>query len=262
MTYSTIRVDIEDSGVAHLVLARRDKHNALNAEMISDLTEAAAVLGAQREVRVVVLTADGTTFCAGADLDWMKQQFGANREKRIAEARALAHMLRALNELPKPLIAGVQGAAYGGGVGIVSVCDAVIASDSAKFGLTETRLGLIPATIGPYVVQRIGDGHARRLILSARNFDANEARQIGLVSNVVPSAELEASAREEASRFLTVAPGAVQSAKALIRRLVKPIGDDVIEDTISRLADAWETDEVAEGISAFFEKRKPSWFRG
>lgn len=259
MSYETIRIEQDGQGIARLILARPEKHNALNAAMIGELTDAARSLGARSQIRAIVLQSDGGTFCAGADLDWMRQQFGASRETRISQARALAHMLRALNEMPKPLIAAVQGAAYGGGVGMISVCDTAITSDTAKFGLTETRLGLIPATIGPYVLARIGEANARRGILSARVFDASEAKRIGLIGDVVRPAELDTKITSEAAAFLSVAPGAVASAKALIRRLSIPITDDLIEDTISRLADAWETAEVAEGLSAFFEKRKPAW---
>ncbi len=149
MNHQSIRVSIDDRGVAALTLARAEKHNALNPAMMGELTEAARALGSDASVRVVVLRGEGESFCAGGDLGWMKEQFSASRETRMAQARVLATMLKTLNEMPKPLIAAVHGPAYGGGIGMLAVCDNAIAANTAQFGLTETRLGLIPATIGP-----------------------------------------------------------------------------------------------------------------
>lgn len=259
MSYATIRNSVDDRGVASLELARPEKHNALNAAMIAELTTAAARLGADESVRVVVLRAAGQSFCAGGDLSWMQEQFTATRQQRLREARALAEMLRALNEMPKPLIGAVQGAAYGGGVGLMSVCDAVIAVDTAKFGLTETRLGLIPATIGPYVIARLGEGRARRMVFSSRIFSAAEARDLGLVSVVTDGAGLDTAVAAEVAPYLSTAPHAVASAKALTRALGLVIDDAVISATIERLADTWEGAEAHEGVSAFLDKRKPWW---
>ena len=168
MSFETLTLATDARGVATLTLNRPEKHNSLSAQMIDELTQAAAQLGADDAVRVVVLTGAGASFCAGGDLGWMREQFEAGRETRMAEARKLAMMLKALNELPKPLIGRVQGQAFGGGIGMMSVCDTVVAVDSAKFGLTEVRLGLIPATISPYVLARMGEGKARRVFMSAR----------------------------------------------------------------------------------------------
>lgn len=259
MSYSAIRISLADNGIATLTLARPARHNALNAEMIAELTRATAELGSRDEVRAVILTGDGESFCAGGDLEWMRSQFKATREERMSEARKLAHMLRALNDMPKPLIASVNGAAYGGGVGMACVADNAICSSAAKFGLTETRLGLIPATISPYVTARLGEGATRRVFMSARIFGAEEAQRLGLVGAVVEPAELAAATQAEARTYLAAAPAAVAAAKALARRLTSRIDDTVIEDTIRRLADTWETPEAQEGITAFFDKRKPSW---
>lgn len=259
MSYSTIRVSVGDKGISTLTLARPQKHNALNGEMIGELTLAAAALGAAHDVRVVILTGEGESFCAGGDLEWMRAQFKATREERMAEARRLANMLRALNDLSKPLIAAVNGAAYGGGVGMASVADNAMCSSSAKFGLTETRLGLIPATISPYVTARLGEGPTRRVFMSGRIFGAEEAQRLGLVGAIVPPAELAAAVEAEARAYLASAPAAVAAAKALARSLTNRIDDAVIDDTIRRLADTWETPEAQEGIGAFFDKRKPSW---
>lgn len=257
--FETIRIETDPRGVATLTLARAEKHNSLSATMIAELTAAAAELAADPAVRVVILTGEGASFCAGGDLDWMRAQFTADRATRIAEARKLALMLQALNELPKPLIGRVQGQAFGGGIGMMSVCDVCIAVDGAKFGLTETRLGLIPATISPYVVARMGEGKARRVFMSARLFEAAEARDLDLVARVVAAEELDAAVEREVKPYLAAAPGAVARAKALARSLGTPITEAVIAATIERLADCWEDPEAHEGISAFFDKRKPAW---
>lgn len=259
MSFSTITLATDTRGVATLTLNRPDKHNSLSAQMIDDLTQAAAQLGADNAVRAVVLTGAGASFCAGGDLGWMREQFEADRETRMAEARKLAMMLKALNELPKPLIGRVQGQAFGGGIGMMSVCDTVVAVDSAKFGLTEVRLGLIPATISPYVLARMGEGKARRVFMSARLFGADEARELNLAARVVSVDELDEAIEREIKPYLGAAPAAVAASKALARHLGTPITDEVIDDTIHRLADTWETPDAREGISAFFEKRKPDW---
>lgn len=262
MTFETLAIRIDERGVAKLMLNRADKHNSLSAQMIDELTVAAHQLGTDKAARVVVLTGAGASFCAGGDLGWMREQFAASRETRMAEARKLALMLKALNELPKPLIGRVQGQAFGGGIGMMSVCDTVVAVEEAKFGLTEVRLGLIPATISPYVLARMGEGKARRVFMSARIFGAQEARDLDLVAKVVPAKELDAAIEAEIKPYLAAAPAAVAASKALARSLGPDISDAVIDDTIRRLADTWETPEAREGIGAFFDKRKPDWVAG
>lgn len=257
--YETIKLSMDARGVAHLTLARPDKHNALNAQLIRELRQAAAHLAADPAIRIVVLAAEGKSFCAGADLAWMREQAGKDRAGRLAEASELALMLRDLDSLPKPLIGRVQGPAYGGGVGLMAACDIVIAAESASFALTEAKLGLIPATIGPYVVRRMGEGHARRVFMNARRFTAVEAQTLGLVSTVAPANKLDEAIKAEAAAFLDCAPGAVADAKALCLRLARHPGDDHLAWTAERLADRWETMEAREGISAFFERRPPPW---
>jgi len=256
---NTIHIEKEERGVAVLALTRAEKHNAMSAEMIADLTQAAAQLGADESVRAVVLTGTGLSFCAGGDLGWMKAQMSASRDERMDGARALAHMLRALNEMPKPLIGRVQGNAFGGGVGLMSVCDIAIAQEGAKIGLTETRLGLIPATISPYVIARMGEAKARRVFMSGKVFEAAEAKELGLVAKVVIPEHLDLAIEAEVRPYLAAAPGAVAAAKALARALGPVIDDAAIEMTVAALADTWETPAAKEGISAFFEKRKPGW---
>ncbi|MFC3615266.1 crotonase/enoyl-CoA hydratase family protein [Lutimaribacter marinistellae] len=259
--YETLDLSVDDRGVARLVLNRVEKHNALSAQMIAELTQAAQRLGADDAVRVVVLTGAGKSFCAGGDLAWMQQQMAADPETRFAEARKLAEMLQALNTLPKPLIGALQGNAFGGGVGMASVCDVAIGVDTLKMGLTETRLGLIPATIGPYVVARMGEARARRVFFSARLFGAEEAVELGLLARAVPAEELEAAVEAEVVPYLSCAPGAVATSKALVRDLGPRVDDAAIDGTIRALVDRWETGEAAEGIGAFFEKRKAAWMR-
>ena len=257
--YETIRIDTDARGVAHLWLARADKHNALSAQMIRELTDAARRLGDDPQIRVVVLAAEGKSFCAGGDLGWMQDQMRADADTRRAGARELAMMLNALNILPKPLIARVQGNAFGGGVGMISVCDAAIAVPEARFGLTETRLGLIPATIGPYVLARMGEDKARRVFMSGRLFDAEEAVTLNLVARLADPEDLDDFVDEEVAPYLLCAPGAVAEAKRLARALGPRIDASAIEHSIDRLIAMWEGDEAPEGIAAFFEKRKPRW---
>jgi methylglutaconyl-CoA hydratase len=261
MSFRTLALDVDARGVARLALARPDKRNALSGEACDELAAAAARLNADPAVRVVVLAGEGAAFCAGGDLDWMRAQFDADRPTRIAEARRLADTLQALNTLDRPLIGRVHGAALGGGVGLVSVCDAVVAAETARFGLTETRLGLIPATISPYVLARMGEGRARSVFFSARVFDAAEALRLGLVHRVAPEDALDAAVEAEVAPYLVAAPGAVIAAKRLARSLGPRIDAETIAATIERLADAWESAEAREGVAAFFERRPPPWAR-
>ncbi|MGE6740427.1 crotonase/enoyl-CoA hydratase family protein [Allorhizobium pseudoryzae] len=258
---NTIKVEADSRGIVQLRLNRREKRNALSAEMIADLTAFASMANERRDWRAIILSGEGAAFCAGGDLDWMRQQMAADRATRMAEARKLAHMLGALNSLPQPLIGAIHGSAFGGGVGMACICDLVLATPDTLFGLTETRLGLIPATIGPYVVARMGEGSARRVFMSGKRFAAPEAVELGLVSRVVGDGTLMAEAIAEAELYLATAPGAVASAKALVRALSGSVDSGKIEESIIALADTWEQDEAREGVAAFFEKRKPRWDR-
>ena len=259
MEYETLSVTIDDRGVALLELNTEEKRNALSAKMIEELTHFATVAGDLGSIRVIVLSGRGKLFCAGGDLAWMKAQINADRSTRMRQARKLAEMLKALNEIPLPLIGKIHGGAFGGAVGMACVCDVVISDRSTKFGLTETKLGLIPATIGPYVIARLGEGMARQVFMSARIFNADEACKLGVVSKVCDTDELTAAVEFEVEPYLSTAPKAVASAKALARAMGPPITDAIVDDSIERLADTWEGSEAAEGIDAFFAKRKPSW---
>ena len=257
--YKTITLETDHRGVATLTLNRSEKHNALSGEMIGEITDAANRLAADAKVRVVVLSAKGKSFCAGGDLQWMKAQIAANSAQRAAEARKLAHMLQALNTLSKPLIGRIHGNAFGGGVGLACVCDAAIGVTGSKFGLTETRLGLLPATIGPYVIARMGEATARRVFMSSRVFDASEAVGLGVIAKSVDAQYLDEAVEIEVQPYLVCAPGAVSEAKQLARSLGPKIDDATIEMTIDALVARWESPEAVEGIAAFFEKRDPDW---
>lgn len=259
MTYETIAIEHDTRGVATLTLARPEKHNALSAQMIKELTTAAHALGQDPTVRAVLLRAQGTSFCAGGDLGWMQDQMKADPVTRGREAKALAMMLQALNTMPKPLIGVIHGNAFGGGVGMASVCDVTIGLPEIKLGLTEVRLGLIPATIGPYVVARIGVTHARRVFMSGQLFDAQTAKDIGILTEVVEADALDARLEAVLKPFLSVAPEAAGRAKRLALSLGGEITEATIDHTIQELVTCWESDEAQEGISAFFEKRRPNW---
>jgi len=259
MTYETIKLESDARGIATLTLNQPDKHNAMSATMIAELTDVVKELGQDKNVRAVVLTGEGKSFCAGGDLGWMKQQFEADRETRIAEAMKLATMLRDLNEMPKPLIGKIQGQAFGGGIGMMCVCDVAVGLDVAKFALTETRLGLIPATISPYVIARMGEGVARRVFMSARVFGGGEAVELGLLAKSATAEKLDEAVEAEIKPYLSVAPGAVGKAKQLARSLGSVIDEAMMLNTANQLADCWEDAEAHEGISAFFAKEKPSW---
>ncbi|MFY8156673.1 MAG: enoyl-CoA hydratase-related protein, partial [Rhabdaerophilum sp.] len=202
MSLETLRLTWDDTGIATLTLSAPEKHNALSPAMIAELTGIAARINADPAIRVVILAGEGASFCAGGDLGWMRQQMTATRVQRMTEARKLAEMLYALNTLEKPLIGRVHGNAFGGGVGMIAVCDVAIAAEGAKLGLTETKLGLIPATISPYVLARMGEGHARRVFMSARLFEAREAVELGLIAKVVPAEDLDAAVMAEAKPYL------------------------------------------------------------
>ena len=254
-----ISLKVDERGVADLRLNNPARKNALNARMMDELTWFAREAPARGDIRAVVLSGEGGTFCAGGDLTWMKAQIAADKAGRRHEAQRIANMLRAVNEMPLPLIGRIEGAALGGGVGMACICDVAVAAEGTRFGLTETRLGLVPATISPYVIARMGEGRARRIFMSARVFEAEEARDLGIVARVVPPDALDAAIEAEVAPYLSLPGGAVARAKALARFLGPKIDDEVIAATIDRLAEAWDSDEAQEGIAAFLEKRNPAW---
>jgi len=259
MTYETIAVKVDERGVGYLTLNRPDVHNAMNSLMWDEGRDATQALDRDPDVRVVVLSGTGKSFCSGGDLKYQLAQRGNPRDQKVSEARKLAQWLRDLDVLSKPLIGKIQGAAYAGGLGLISVCDIAIGLANASFAITEARLGLIPAMISPYVMRRLGTAKSRRYFLNGRRFDANEALALGLLDRVVAPEELEAAVEEEIDLALQCAPAAV----ATIKRLIDYVSTHQFEDnftyTVDRIADMWDAPEAIEGLSSFVEKRKPSW---
>jgi methylglutaconyl-CoA hydratase len=257
--YATLIVG-QRNAVATVALARPDVHNAFNETLIAELTRALRTLDADDSVRAVILLGQGRSFCAGADLNWMKKMAAYGHAENVADATALATMLAALVGMGKPTIARVHGAVFGGGVGLVAGCDIAIAAHDATFSLSEAKLGLIPATISPYVVEAIGARQARRYFLTAERFTAAEAFRIGLVHDIVPADELDARINEVLGALLLAGPRAQTAAKALIRAVAhQPIDARVIADTAERIAVARASAEGKEGVAAFLDKRAAAW---
>jgi methylglutaconyl-CoA hydratase len=257
--FETLLVETGGDGVTRVTLNRPEAKNAMSQQLVEELAAAVSQLGADASVRAIVLSGAGDVFCAGGDLKGMKQQVFRSRDERIADATSLARLLAEMNELPKPLIGRINGPAYGGGVGLISVCDVAIGVDTARFALTEVTLGLLPATISPYVVARLGVPNSRRAILTGRKFDAQEAVRIGLLNEIVEDEYLDAAIRDELASTLQCAPQAVAASKKLIRYVSSHDTPENIQYTAEALADAWESAEVAEGIAGFLEKRPPNW---
>ena len=256
---STLKIEITHR-VGVVWMTRAEVRNAFNETTIAELTEAFRALGADPEVRTIVLAAEGPAFCAGADLDWMRRMSQYSHDENRADAMKLATMLRTIHECPKLVIARVHGPAFAGGVGLVAACDIAVASLDAEFCLTETKLGLIPATIAPYVMRAIGPNQARRYFLTAEKFDAGEAFRIGLVHNIAPPDELDATINELLGTLMLTSAEAVTAAKRLVRELAfRPIDDALVADTAERIAAIRQSADGREGIASFLEKRKPRW---
>ncbi|MGZ5819542.1 MAG: enoyl-CoA hydratase/isomerase family protein [Burkholderiaceae bacterium] len=275
MTYQTIHIERQDS-VARVILNRLDVRNAFNEITIAELAQAFHELGIDDSVRVIVLAARGTVFCAGADLQWMKKMAAYTHEENRADAAKLAEMLRVIYECPKPVIAKVHGDCYAGGMGLVAACDIAVAADQANFCLSEVKIGLIPATISPYVIKAMGQNAARRYFLTAEKFSAQEALRIGFVHQLVSTTVLDtlegmANAQVTPDPFgaavdaivgslLSASPNAVTEAKRLVREVGGlPLTDALIADTVVRIAEIRASNEGREGVKAFLEKRKPNW---
>jgi len=248
-------------GVATLTLNRPAALNALSPELSAALGRAVGTLAGDGELRAVVLTGAGEAFCAGGDVKSMGAATTGDRPERIARSRGFAGLLAALRALSVPVLARVNGPVYGGGLGLVSVADIAIAAESAAFGFSEPRIGIAPATISPYVLERVGTAAARRLFLSAQRFDASEGLRLGLYHRVVPTAALDGALEEELAAVLKCSPSALAACKRLIAEVPRMTPAEAIEHTARVLADLWETDDAREGIASFAEKRAPRWAR-
>ena len=258
-TYETLLIETDARGVATVTLNRPDKHNSMNGTLIAELHDAAGRLASDDNVRIMILTGNGKSFCSGGDFNWFASNIEKTRAERVEQSATLAQLLRRLDTMPKPLIGRINGPAYGGGVGLISVCDYTIGTEGARFGLTEVRLGLLPANISPYVVARIGKVHSRETMLSGALFDSARAERIGLLTEVVAPDDLDGAVERVVHDHLQAAPGAVADTKALIAYVAAHDLETNMIYTADRLADAWETSEGIEGINSFLDKSSPSW---
>ena len=258
--YKNLLVTIENH-VATVTLNRPEIRNAFNDEMISELTSVFERLGQTDDVRVIVLAAAGKSFCAGADLNWMRAMADYDYEENLADADKLAQMLKIIYECPKPTVAAIQGDVYAGGMGLVAVCDVAIAVKSVNFCLSEVRLGLAPATISPYVIRALGARASQRYFLTAEVFDAKKARQLGFIHERVNADELQDSVAAICAKIVNNSPEAVKTCKRLLHDIAgETITDGLIADTIKEIADIRSSKQGKEGVQAFLQKRKPDWF--
>jgi methylglutaconyl-CoA hydratase len=256
----TIQTELKEAGVATLTLNRPQLHNAFDDVLVAELTAELQRLENDPTVRIVVLAANGRSFSAGADLNWMRRMAEYSRDENFSDAMALGELMRTLNDLAKPTVAKVQGAAYGGGVGLIACCDIAIASVAASFRLSEVALGLIPAVIGPYLVRAIGERQARRYFVTAERFDAEAAHRMNLIHQVVPAQALDGAVDAMLDTMTGNGPAAMVAAKDLIRAVSHgPIDRTMIEDTAGRIASIRASTEGREGVSAFLNKSKPAW---
>ncbi|MBR9870725.1 MAG: gamma-carboxygeranoyl-CoA hydratase [Gammaproteobacteria bacterium] len=259
--HSAVLMHQRDNGISEIVLNRPDKRNAFDDVIIQQLIQAFEYVDRDPETQIVILRSEGKHFSAGADLGWMRRMAENTRQENLDDSRELARLMNTLNHLSKPVIGLVQGAAFGGAVGLAACCDIVLATQSASFCLSEVKLGLIPAAISPYVVRAIGERQARRYFLSAEVFSASEAQQFGLVHMVCDDEQaLQARCDELLKQMANNGPEAMKAAKDLVFAVShKPITADLIDDTAQRIADIRVGAEGQEGLSAFLNKRKASW---
>lgn len=248
-----------DGSILRITLNRPDVRNAIDEEVIGALSSAAATAADDHSLRAIVLAGNGKAFCAGADVGWMAKAIAYSRQENLSDAEDLARLMERLDTLPVPVIGRVQGSALGGGVGLAAICDIVIAADDAVFGLTEVKLGILPAVVAPYVLRKIGISAARELFLTGVRFDAARAKGIGLVHEVVPADVLDAAVSRRINEVLAASPAGIARAKALIREIAGAPPDHVIGLTTNAIAAQRVSDEGQEGLRAFLQKRKPSW---
>lgn len=262
MNSDPVLTEIDARGVASIVLNRPEVHNAFDDVLIGRLAEALDWLSKEDGLRVLKVAGNGKSFSAGADLNWMRRMADFSTEENLEDARRVAAMFRALADFPRPTIAVVHGNAFGGGVGVIACCDIAVASEGARFSLSEVKLGLIPATISPFVVEAIGARQARRLFLSAERFDAETALRLGLLHAVSPGERLGESVEAFVDQLLENGPHAMAAAKALVSAVAhRPVDEHVLAEVAGRIAAQRASDEGREGVAAFLEKRPPAWIR-
>ncbi|MFM0347874.1 enoyl-CoA hydratase-related protein [Paraburkholderia sp. RL17-347-BIC-D] len=258
--FTTIECVVDETGVARVTLSRPDVHNAFNEAMIDELTRCFLQLASHDDVRVIVLASLGKVFCAGADLNWMKRASANNADANLQDAQRFARMMQALHACSKPIVARVQGGAFGGGVGLICACDIVVASEQARFAVTEARFGILPAVIGPYLIEAVGVRQARRLALTASLIGAAEAHDVGLVHYVTTSEGLNEQVQTVVSGLMGNGPTALQEIKTLFGDIAgRPIDESVTDLTAVTIARVRATEEAKEGFSAFFDKRPATW---
>lgn len=259
----TLKIERDARGVALIAMNRPEVHNAFDEAMIREVIEAFRDLGSDDSVRVIIVAAEGKSFCAGADLNWMKRASEYDEDQNREDAGELALMLNAIYACPKPVIARVQGNAFGGGVGVVAAADIAIGVSDVQFALSEVKLGIIPAVISPYVIEAIGARYAHRYFITAERFSGSEAYRIGLLHDLAPSIDaMDEMIAALCTTLLGNGPRAIEAAKNLIQAVAqKPIDDELMEDTIERIAQIRSTPEAKEGIGAFLQKRKPNWVK-
>ena len=260
MTEKKVVMQIDKRGVATVTLNNPGKHNSFDDHIIAELTASFVQIGENKDVRVMILAATGKNFSAGADLNWMKRMMGYSYEENFKDAKKLADMLKTLNYLPVPTVARVQGGVFGGAVGLVICCDMAVAATGASFSLSEVKIGLLPATISPYVIDAIGQRAARRYFVTAERFSAQTAARLGLVSEVVEQDQLDEEINKLIKSLLANSPAAIKGAKQLVFNVAgQEVNDELIDFTSEQIAEIRVSAEGQEGLSAFFEKRKPVW---
>ena len=261
MQYQTLNLTIEPQGVARLALNRPRQYNALNRDMLAELSKAAKQLADNPQVRLVLMEGAGGRFCAGADLNWFRACAGMDADSRSRETRLLADALAALDSLPKPLVGLVQGCAYGGGIGLIAVCDYALGQADAQFALSEVRLGLVPANIAPYIVRRLGVSRARAVALSGARFNAAQALTWGLLDETCAEKDFAAARRRIIHDHLQAAPGAAAATKRLLGEVARHTGAfaDLQQHTAEQLSHAWASPEGREGVQCFLERKQPGW---
>jgi methylglutaconyl-CoA hydratase len=248
-----------DKKIAKINLARPEVHNAFNEVMIAELTEVFSRISQDDSARVVVLTGNGESFCAGADLNWMKKMINFSYKQNLEDSLKLAELFYLMYSLPKPIIARVNGAAIGGGTGLVAVCDIAIAAEKARFSLSEVKLGLVPACISPYVIRKVGEGRCREFFLTGERLSANRALELGLVNQVVPLENLDQAVEEKAKQLISSGPKAIAMCKELLKKVPGMSFNEAKTYTADMIASMRIGDEGQEGMNAFLEKRKPKW---